>query len=108
MENREIIILILFTLLIGYLLYTSNCQKCSCKENFTSKYVLNPQMYEGHRRDGNDLLDDALFKSIVVFNNDEDPYEPGGRLGIDKCLDKCTGRCIEFGVTGVGYCFPEQ
>ena len=107
MEKREIIILVIFVLLIAYLLYMSNCKKCTCREDFTSKYALNPRMYEGRRQNGNDLLDDELFKSIVVYNNDEDPYEPGGRLGIDKCLDKCSGRCIEFGITGIGYCFPK-
>lgn len=99
---KEKIAIILFVLIICCLIYSSNCN-----ENFTSKHALNPNIYQGHRRDGIDLLDDSLFRDIIVYNNDEDPYEPGGRLGIDKCLDECSGKCIEFGVTGVGYCFPK-
>lgn len=102
MERKEIAIIIIFVLFITYLFYSTK----SCRETFTSKYALNPKMYQGRRREGIDLMDDSLFKDIVVYSNDEDPYEPGGRLGIDKCLDECPGKCVEFGVTGIGYCFP--
>lgn len=105
MDIKEKIVIVLFFLMICYLFYSSN--NTQCNENFTSKYALNPNIYQGHKRDGNDLLDDSLFRDIIVYNNDEDPYQPGGRLGIDKCLDDCSGKCIEFGITGVGYCFPK-
>lgn len=47
------------------------------------------------------LLDDPLFGDVKEYNNDDD-----GRLGLDKCLEYCNGNCLEFGQTGVAYCFP--
>jgi hypothetical protein len=43
---------------------------------------------------------DKLFTDVVIFNNDDD------RMGLDKCLGKCDGTCVEFGVTGIAHCFP--
>jgi hypothetical protein len=102
--NNKLLITIIIALFILYLL----CDYKSEKEKFTSKYVANDHIYTGHRRDGNDLLDDSLFNKVITYENDDDPYACGGRLGIDKCLDDCDGRCIEFGVTGIGYCFPKE
>lgn len=76
------------------------------KENFTSQYAVDAYEYTGHRRDGNDLLDDSLFANVITYENDDNLYENGAMLGIDKCAGQCKGKCVEFGVTGVGYCFP--
>jgi len=104
-NNTVIIVTIFIFIFVIYLLciYDSNDQ---AKEKFTSKYAVNDHVYTGRRRDGNDLLDDSLFSNIVTYNNDDNPYEQGSKLGIEKCLENCPGRCIEFGVTGIGYCFP--
>jgi hypothetical protein len=49
------------------------------------------------------ILDDPLFADVKEYTNDDD-----GRLGIDKCLEYCKGGCVEFGQTGIAYCFPRD
>lgn len=48
-----------------------------------------------------EILDDKLFNDIVTYDNDID-----GRLGLDKCLEQCQGKCVEYGISGVAQCFP--
>jgi hypothetical protein len=52
------------------------------------------------------ILDDPTFQDVVVYPNDDDPYADGQTSGIDKCLSKCNGKCVEFGVSGIGFCYP--
>lgn len=54
-----------------------------------------------------DILDDPLFKDVIVYNNDQNPYEEGGKIGLAKCLEGCDGKCVEFGVSGITFCFPK-
>ena len=61
----------------------------------------------GRKNTGLDLLDDSLFSNVITYNNDDDPYARGKYLGIDKCLSECTGPCVEYGITGTGFCFPK-
>lgn len=103
MENKYIIIIVLIFILI--LLWVYNNQNNNKQENFTNKYVVNDNIYLGHRRDPWDLLDDSLFANVITFNNDDDLYQCGSRLGIEKCIQECPGKCIEFGITGIGQCF---
>jgi hypothetical protein len=102
MQYNNIIIVLILLLVSLYFL----CNIDNKKENFESKYIANEHIYQGKRRDGYDLLDDSLFTKVITYNNDDDPYECGSKLGIEKCLENCPGRCIEFGITGIGYCFP--
>jgi hypothetical protein len=44
----------------------------------------------------NDLITDSLFSNVVIYNNDKNPYAKDGMLG----------SCVEFGITGTGWCFP--
>ena len=104
MEYSYLIIILL--LIIVFFMCTVEGSK---KENFTNKYIANDHIYSGRRRDGYDLLDDSLFTNVVTYNNDDDPYECGARTGLEKCLENCPGRCLEFGVSGIGYCFaPDE
>jgi len=49
-----------------------------------------------------DILDlRQQFDDMIVYDNDAD-----GRIGFDKCIEKCNGYCVEFGQTGSAYCFP--
>ncbi|ATZ80294.1 hypothetical protein BMW23_0236 [Bodo saltans virus] len=79
-------------------------------ENFISNAALNDNT--GVKNFGtlnnNTLLTDSLFSNVVIYNNDADPYSKNGMLGIDKCMSKCDGSCIEFGITGTGWCFPKN
>lgn len=56
-------------------------------------------------RTGRDPYDDNVFADIITFNND--PII-NGKLGIEKCIEQCKGKCVEFGMTGIGYCFPKN
>lgn len=78
------------------------------QEDFTTSHTENKHVSFGRRPNGIDLLDDSLFNKVVTYQNDDDPYSPGQHLGIDKCLDKCDGVCIEYGITGIGLCFPAE
>lgn len=54
------------------------------------------------------VLLDPTFSNVTVYNNDENPYVPGGGdIGLKKCLAECSGNCVEFGVTGIATCFPK-
>lgn len=49
------------------------------------------------------ISEDKLFSDIVPYENQLD-----GRLGLDICLEKCDGECLEYGQTGNAYCFPND
>lgn len=49
------------------------------------------------------ISEDKLFSDIVPYDNQMD-----GRIGLDICLEKCNGECLEFGQTGNAYCFPND
>ena len=79
----------------------------SCKrENFDDQKVS-----FGRLTTGTKLTDDSLFSNVVTYNNDDYLYKGinnQGKLGIDKCIHNCHGQCIEFGITGIGMCFPNN
>lgn len=51
-----------------------------------------------------DVLDlKQQFEDLIGYDND-----PNGRIGLDKCIEKCKGYCVEFGLTGSAYCYPEH
>lgn len=43
------------------------------------------------------------FTDMITFDNDAE-----GRLGIDYCIEKCNGYCVEKGQTGAADCFPAR
>ena len=55
-----------------------------------------------------DMLEDPLFKDVIFYQNDIDSYADGKQTGLEKCLDLCHGKCVEFGVTGSTFCFPSR
>jgi len=54
---------------------------------------------------GKNIIDDALFSDVVLYQSDTDV---NGILGLDRCHQKCTGRCVEYGITGDAHCFPKN
>lgn len=52
------------------------------------------------------VLYDPTFEDVVTYNNDDNPYEEGQLNGINKCLNFCEGTCVEFGPTGIAFCYP--
>ncbi len=52
-----------------------------------------------------EIKDDKLFNDIIHYENDNENY---GRTGLDKCIEKCNGTCVEYGPTGAATCFPKS
>jgi hypothetical protein len=64
--------------------------------------------------DDQDLYD-KLFENVIYYPNEykknENTLEEIGKLintGWIKCLSKCDGYCIEYGITGNSYCFSKE
>jgi hypothetical protein len=97
-----ILILQLFTM-------AQNTETTENTEN-TENFVSNTNDINKKKQFGllnnNDLITDSLFSNVVIYNNDKNPYAKDGMLGIDKCMKECDGSCVEFGITGTGWCFP--
>jgi len=55
-----------------------------------------------HFTNTNTLTITDQFPDVIIYEND------GDRLGLDKCIENCNGNCIEFGITGTGWCFPNN
>jgi phage pi2 protein 07 len=51
---------------------------------------------------GYDVRDDDIFREIKTYENTVNEY------GIERCLKECEGGCVEYGVSGVAYCFPKE
>jgi len=77
----KILFSIIFILLIIYLF--------NKKENYT-----NPSMDES-----------ILFKDVSLYIGDKTLE---GELGLEKCINSCKGMCVEYGVTGDAFCFPND
>jgi hypothetical protein len=75
-------------------------------ENTNSKDAIDPMKKADTKKI--DILDDPLFKDVVFYQNDDDVYLEGKKTGLDKCLDICVGKCVEFGMTSAAFCFPSQ
>jgi hypothetical protein len=54
-------------------------------------------------RQGSDPLDGALFDDVILYKNDP---TLDGEIGVEKCIKKCQGQCVEYGMTGESFCFP--
>ena len=56
----------------------------------------------GREKPVSNTYEDKLFTDMITYENDPD----GGQIGLDKCLAECQGNCLEFGQTGLAWCFP--
>lgn len=90
--NKFLLILVLIVLLIYF-----GISRIENLDLSGSGYVHRP-----------DIMEDPLFKDVKTYNNDDNPYMLGQKNGLEKCLDECKGRCVEFGVTGIAFCFPRE
>jgi len=101
MENY-LIILILAIILIIYLV-SKNEEKYAVVKSETSKMSYSDILPQKGVRQGSDALDGMLFEDVNLF---ESEHTVGGELGVEKCIKKCDGMCVEFGMTSDAYCFP--
>ena len=51
------------------------------------------------------ITDDTLFNDTKLIRGDQTLT---GELGLEKCIKKCDGMCVEYGVTGDAFCFPKS
>ena len=54
------------------------------------------------------ILGDKLFEDVIKYINDDIDSNPNGLTGVTKCINKCKGNCLEFGITGNAMCFPKN
>jgi hypothetical protein len=54
---------------------------------------------------GTKSFDDKLFDDVVMYKSSPTDLS---KAGLYDCLEKCKGTCVEYGVTGDAYCFPEK
>jgi hypothetical protein len=52
------------------------------------------------------IYDDPLFSDVVTYENDEGGPTGVLKLGIEKCIERCDGKCVEYGITGIAHCYP--
>jgi len=71
-------------------------------------YINIPKKVEGYLNtfNGRMVIDDQYFYDQLFDDVFYYPNEPDGTTGWIRCKTECTGKCVEFGVTGNSYCFP--
>jgi len=57
-----------------------------------------------YQKTGTDSYDDKLFNDVVLYESDPADLT---KSGVFTCLEKCKGTCLEYGITGNTFCFPE-
>jgi hypothetical protein len=128
MKPKLLLIIFLLILLISIII--KNNKLCSPNEYYTNEDIfINPPsnipLNEKGKLGGNgfpsenlngfpnstkpdisQVLYDPTFQDVITYNNDDNPYEIGQSNGINKCLNFCDGSCVEFGQTGIAFCYP--
>jgi hypothetical protein len=96
-----LIILLILLILIFILLinkkenYTDNNKNKNKKSKTISDSIIK----------GSDPLEGQLFDDVIMYNGDKTLQ---GELGLEKCIKKCDGMCVEYGMTGDAFCFPKN
>ena len=54
---------------------------------------------------GTRTYDDKLFDDVVLYESNPADYSDSG---VYKCLQNCKGTCLEYGITGNTFCFPNK
>lgn len=54
------------------------------------------------------IFSDPMFEDITKYMSDIDEKNRVIKTGVEKCLKNCDGHCMEYGMTGVGICFPSD
>ena len=102
MKTIQIILVFAMAIFITYLVIT-----CCSIEEFEGRAPVKKLGRDGMSKTMN-ILTDNMFKNLEVYNNDDDLDKEGHFTGLEKCLDKCDGVCVEFGVTSIAFCFPKE
>lgn len=92
--NKYIKILLIIILLI--ILINSDCEKFYESRTFNKLSNIKTNDDDIFNFNNLNIYNNELIDNIVIES------------GIDKCINKCEGNCVEWGVTGVGVCFPPE
>jgi hypothetical protein len=108
MIKNDIIEKIIYILLLFGLLFVAF--KLNKKENYekigNQQFRVNSEIESIKIREGSDTFDDPLFSDVIFYMGDG---TLDGELGLEKCLKQCkNGNCVEYGITGDAYCFPND
>ena len=95
MTNRFVIILIIVLLLVIIFFRIS--------ENFITADSTDKGLVQENIRTGSRTFDDPLFNDVITYKSSLTDTRD---TGVYKCLQSCKGNCVEYGVTGTAYCFP--
>jgi hypothetical protein len=105
---KKYILVIILILIIVFIL--KNYSESLSKEHYiilnndnTTK--LSSTLPKQNTRQGTDPLDGQLFEDVLLYKGDNTLE---GELGLEKCIKKCKGMCVEYGMTGDSYCYPEE
>lgn len=121
MKNIYIIIVIFIILFFG--LYCYNLSYSNTKEHFifvnpniakplpSTNVQTKDQPADISEKRIIDILEgkDSVFLDLITYNNLESEDDNGiihVNTGLDQCYDKCNGTCLEYGETGIAFCFP--
>jgi hypothetical protein len=103
MSNKFLLITIIIIAVI--ILYNLNIQEKYTKIG-NQQFRVNSEIEQIKIREGSDTFDDPLFSDVVFYMGDGTLE---GEIGLEKCLKQCkNGNCVEYGVTGDAYCFPND
>ena len=84
------ILLIILIIIIIITLYENYNRKIEGLDTFNGRQAIN-DMYFYYK----------MFDDVTYYQNKSD-FE----FGMDECIEKCIGYCVEYGITGNAYCFP--
>jgi hypothetical protein len=100
---KKYILVIILILIIVFLLKNYSEHYTILENNNTTK--LSSSLPKQNTRQGSDPLDGELFSDVILYKGDNTLE---GELGLEKCIKKCKGMCVEYGMTGDSYCYPEE
>lgn len=111
-DNVDIldIIIILLTIVITYVIFIK--PRVHQKENLQNTDSTNKDANQTNTNGDKsktlvrqiDILEDGSFSDVVLYKSE---HIIGQSTGLDKCLEKCNGTCVEFGYSGDTMCFPQ-
>ncbi len=100
---KKFILVIILILVILFLLRNYSEHYTILENDNTTK--LSSTLPNQNTRQGSDPLDGQLFEDVLLYKSDNSLE---GKLGLEKCIKKCKGMCVEYGMTGDAYCYPEN
>ena len=50
-------------------------------------------------------MSDPMFDKVILYKSSTDVI---GKLGTEECLKKCSGNCVDYGISGNSFCFEKE